>query len=131
MSVIENLRKQKNLSHKELAELCGLSSPTILNAERGKSMSTTTLHKIAKGLGVTMGDLFPAQYMPYTPSKMREAIIEVLEVGREINPDLRQAFEDDASIKRLSVVIDIVYNKHALNIPMGKDELKDTFKSFM
>lgn len=131
MMSIESLRKAKNLTYKELAKICDLSPPTIINAERGHSMSTTTLHKIAKGLGVTIGDLFPAQYMPYTPSKMREAIVEVLKVGRELNPDIKNAFEDDAIIKRLSVIIDIVYNKHALNVPMGKDELTDTFKTFM
>jgi len=53
------LRKQRGLSLRALAALCGLSANTISLVERGKtSPSVATLHRLATALGVSMPFFF-------------------------------------------------------------------------
>lgn len=53
------LRKQRGVSLRALAELCGLSANTISLVERGKtSPSVATLHRLATALGVSMTFFF-------------------------------------------------------------------------
>ena len=54
-----NMRKSKNLDQKKFAELCGLSRPTYLRAERGHQILTLrTLVKISLNLRIHIIDLF-------------------------------------------------------------------------
>lgn len=56
---LRNLRQQRGLSLRALAELCGLSPNTISLIERGiTSPSVITLHRLAGALGVPITFLF-------------------------------------------------------------------------
>lgn len=55
---MKNLRKKKELSQEELAELSGLHRTYISSLERGQRNPTlTTLSLISKGLNVTIDEL--------------------------------------------------------------------------
>ena len=55
---IYEIRKQKNITQKDLAARCDISIPALSCIERGKSNpSYKTVGVIAKGLGVTEGHL--------------------------------------------------------------------------
>lgn len=56
---IRFLRKEKGLSQEQLGELSGLHTNYIGHVERGeKNVTVESLEKIAKGLDVTLDDLF-------------------------------------------------------------------------
>jgi XRE family transcriptional regulator, regulator of sulfur utilization len=55
---IEYLRKQKNLTQEELAEKAGLHRAYFWDIENGRNISVKTAHKIARGLGVSLSELF-------------------------------------------------------------------------
>lgn len=58
-SRVRNLREQRGLSLRALAELCDLSPNTISLIERGVSSPTvSTLHELANGLGVPITAFF-------------------------------------------------------------------------
>ena len=60
MIVIElkELRKEKGLTLRDLADKCGVSPSTISNIENGdKTPKVDNLFYIAKALGVTLNDL--------------------------------------------------------------------------
>lgn len=53
------LRESRNLTQKDLAQLAGVSQPTIAHIEKGtKDPSVETLDKIAAGLDVHIATLF-------------------------------------------------------------------------
>lgn len=55
---IRLLRKRKGLTQEEMANRCGLHWTYIGGLERGERNPTlTTLHRVAGGLGVPIGDL--------------------------------------------------------------------------
>lgn len=57
--MVEHIRKEKGLSQEELAFCAGISRSYMGVIERGeKSPSIDTIAKVAKGLGVSLGDLF-------------------------------------------------------------------------
>lgn len=55
---IERLRKEKGLTQEELAEKAGLHRAYFWEIENGKNISIKTAYKIAKGLGVSLAQLF-------------------------------------------------------------------------
>ena len=57
---IKELREKRRLSQDELAELSGVSRPTISRLESSEDVETTTgtLEKLAKALGVSIRTLF-------------------------------------------------------------------------
>ncbi|HEX8762867.1 MAG TPA: helix-turn-helix transcriptional regulator [Candidatus Saccharimonadales bacterium] len=56
---VANLRLKRGLTQDQLAEKTGLSVDTIGAIEQGRRWARlTTLHKLAKGLGVTTDELF-------------------------------------------------------------------------
>ena len=56
---ITELRRQSGLTQEQLAEKLGLHSRTIASIEQGTRWARlSTLHKLAKGLGVETSDLF-------------------------------------------------------------------------
>lgn len=56
---VRELRKQRNLTQAELAEITGLTQPTISRVERGYDGTTLEIFKIiAKALNVPLGSLF-------------------------------------------------------------------------
>lgn len=68
------IRKKRNLTERELAELTGLSKSTINNIENGKtSPNLAELEVLAKVLEVGMVDLFDSKYK-YARKKRRKAL---------------------------------------------------------
>jgi transcriptional regulator with XRE-family HTH domain len=56
---IKALRKQRNLTQNELAQLCGISTSFLSNMERGlNAPSFDVLESLAKALKVQVKDLF-------------------------------------------------------------------------
>lgn len=56
---IASIRANRKLTQEELADLTGLASDTIRAIERGRRWARlTTLHTLAKGLGVKVDELF-------------------------------------------------------------------------
>ena len=57
---IKELREKRRLSQSELAELSGVSRPTISRLENDEDVETTTgtLEKLAKALDVSIRTLF-------------------------------------------------------------------------
>ncbi len=69
---IQEIRKSKKLTQEKLAEAIGLDTPNLSNIERGKRFVTSdTLEKIVKALGVGEKDLFDFEHM-----KNREELIK-------------------------------------------------------
>lgn len=59
---IRSLRKQRNLTQIELAQLCGLSASYLSNIERGiNAPSFDVLETLAKVLRIQVKDLFDFQ----------------------------------------------------------------------
>jgi transcriptional regulator with XRE-family HTH domain len=57
---IRNLRKNKGFSQEEFADKVGLDRSYMGGIERGeRNIATINLIRIAKALGVEVGDLFP------------------------------------------------------------------------
>lgn len=56
---IKDLRKKRNLSQEDLANLVGLDRTYINSVENGRrNISIVNLEKISKGLGVKIGKIF-------------------------------------------------------------------------
>ena len=57
---LEAFRKAKKLSKSKLAEISGVSRPTIIKIEKGEEaeLKTSTLVKLADALGTTVSDIF-------------------------------------------------------------------------
>jgi transcriptional regulator with XRE-family HTH domain len=56
---VANMRLKRNLTQDQLASKTGLSIDTIGAIEQGRRWARlTTLHKLAKGLGVSTDELF-------------------------------------------------------------------------
>ena len=55
---IEYLRKQKGMTQEQLAEKAGLHRAYFWDIENGRNISIKTAYKIARGLGVTLSELF-------------------------------------------------------------------------
>ncbi|MDX2149196.1 MAG: helix-turn-helix domain-containing protein [Bryobacteraceae bacterium] len=64
-SRIRQLREERNLSLRSLAEQAGFSAPFLSQVENGQaSPSISSLEKIARALGVTLGEFFLATERP-------------------------------------------------------------------
>lgn len=64
-TIIRKLRKEKNLSLKELSEKSGVSIAMISQIERGNADPTmTTLYKICEGLNTTITSLIVGEQKP-------------------------------------------------------------------
>jgi transcriptional regulator with XRE-family HTH domain len=76
---IKLLREEKNLSRKKLAELAGVSQPTIYNIENGKTdnITLTVGKNIAKALDTTFGELFEIEGAGKTSVELMEMMTEL------------------------------------------------------
>jgi transcriptional regulator with XRE-family HTH domain len=55
---LRGLRKERDLTREELAQRCQMFAPYLGEIERGeKNPTLLTLHKIADGLGISLGEL--------------------------------------------------------------------------
>lgn len=77
---IRRLRKERNLSQDQLAELSGLHTNYVGQVERGeKNLTIETLKKVVDGLGVSLEELF--RYLG--PMKKKDAFGEIVELLAE------------------------------------------------
>ena len=57
---LRKLRKERGISQEELAARAGLHRTYVSSVERGeRNVSLETIDKLARGLGLPMGDLMP------------------------------------------------------------------------
>jgi transcriptional regulator with XRE-family HTH domain len=96
---IKLLREEKNLSRKKLAELAGVSQPTIYNIENGKTDNVTlTVGKsIAKALGTTFGELFQIE----GAGKSSEGLLEMISELRQKIVDLQSNIAEKNQLIKL------------------------------
>jgi transcriptional regulator with XRE-family HTH domain len=70
---VREIREEQHKTQEAVAERAGLSAKFIGEVERGRAnASVDTLEKLAHGLGVQVGDLFPVLGAPY-PQHVRDA----------------------------------------------------------
>jgi transcriptional regulator with XRE-family HTH domain len=82
---IKDLRKEKNLLQKELAQKIGISKPTVSAWERGSRFPNSTQRKnLCRVFEITEAELFGG-----TPSK--------------ISPDILAALQDPIAVKTLLI----------------------------
>ncbi len=56
---IDQLRKEKNLSFQELADLSEMEKSSLVKlTSQGNNITVNTLYNISRGLGISMKDLF-------------------------------------------------------------------------
>lgn len=71
---LKEIRRSKNMTQENLAEITGMDIPNLSNIERGKKfVSAETLTKLASALGVNESDLFN-----FNHKKTREELIETI-----------------------------------------------------
>jgi transcriptional regulator with XRE-family HTH domain len=62
---LRNIRKEKGLSARQIADALGIKPPYISDLERGKKgMTISTLEKICKVLNISLADFFQANIQP-------------------------------------------------------------------
>jgi len=73
--LLKKFREERNLTIKQLSEKSGVGNGTIGEIERGKNKArTTTLEKLAKGLGLSNEDK-KKLFASLLPKEMREEVI--------------------------------------------------------
>ena len=56
---VDQLRKEKKLSFQELADLCEMEKASLVKfTSQGKNITLNTLYNIAKGLDISLKELF-------------------------------------------------------------------------
>lgn len=71
---IKELRRKKNLSQENFAEMVSLDRRSISNIECGNTFPATSLLKIAEVLGVEMKELFDFDYLEKSDAELTKAI---------------------------------------------------------
>tara|TARA_R110000737_G_C14503509_1_gene472376 strand:+ start:391 stop:702 length:312 start_codon:yes stop_codon:yes gene_type:complete len=88
MNNVAKIRKSKNLSQAELADLAGVEQPTISKLERGnESVTLRTIQAVANALQVPLSDLFLER------SEAERAIVQAY---RSLPEQRRQGWQDMA-----------------------------------
>jgi transcriptional regulator with XRE-family HTH domain len=81
---INELRTEKELSMRQLGELCGITAQRIYELEIGKKIPRlNTLVKIADGLGVSVFDILDEPLGRHTKSCANSATCPYFKPGRE------------------------------------------------
>jgi transcriptional regulator with XRE-family HTH domain len=88
-ATVRRIRKAKNLTQLQLAELCGFNSAAIFMVEAGRqNMTIKGLMGIAAALELEVGDLFP-RTTPRTSSKLTEVADTIVDVKERVVSQLR------------------------------------------
>ena len=88
-ATVRRIRKAKNLTQLQLAELCGFNSAAIFMVEAGRqNMTIKGLMGIAAALDLEVGDLFP-RTTPRTSSKLTEVASTIVDVKERVVSQLR------------------------------------------
>ena len=86
---IRAIRKQKNLTLKELAELSGISTSMISKIEKAQTLPpVSTYANIASGLGTSFGDLFQVETIKSEISVVRSNDTQVISRGPYVGSPL-------------------------------------------
>lgn len=60
---IDRIRKEKGLSFQELSHRCDIEKSNLVKlTSQGTNVTTSTLFKISKGLGVSLSEIFSFSY---------------------------------------------------------------------
>ena len=76
---IKNLRTRRGYSQQKLAEIINIDQRNLSNIECGNTFPTRHLLRIARGLKVTLPELFDFDYIPQNTDNMKKFIIKNLE----------------------------------------------------
>ena len=96
--VLAELRKDKNLKQKDLADLLNLSIGTISNYETGShELDFTTLNKLADFFQVSTDYMLGRTTLPYDISKLNEPLMGDVTISSLANTLLNMSPEDLAS----------------------------------
>ena len=83
---VRNLRLQKKLTMKEVAETAGIAQSSLSYIENGNnSPSIETLEAILKALGITMGEFFVEEKQDLEPELLR-----LLDTVKKLTPEQRE-----------------------------------------
>lgn len=94
MNNIVKIRKARNLTQTDLADLAGVEQSTISKLERGgDSVTLRTLNAVATALGVSIADLFASR---------SEAEIMILDAYRQLPPERQKGWQDLAQSLRIA-----------------------------
>ena len=81
---IKKLRKQRGFTQSQLAERSGLSERYVSEVERGvANPRLMSLKDLAKGLDVSVPDLFIFENSPMTAGELKERLVEALQGADE------------------------------------------------
>lgn len=101
---IRNIRKYKNLTQENLAEICGLHTSYLAGVERGeRNFTIQTLEKIAEGLDVT-----PIELLKLRDNNLEENFFEKREKINILTNVINDFNEQD--IDRLITIIQEIKN---------------------
>ena len=103
-SHIRSLRKARKLSQEQLAERADLHYSMVGSVERGeRNITLENLAKIAKGLGVPLRDLFPAESQQAESAKELVALLAVADQSTsELILSVARLIQEKRSVKPVS-----------------------------
>lgn len=89
---IKQLRKEHNMTAKELAKLCNTSQPVISKLENGnRSVDVLTLQKICKVFNITLSDFFSYDNLSET---INSNLKELLNNAKSLTPEQLQSLNN-------------------------------------
>ncbi|SNT30423.1 Transcriptional regulator, contains XRE-family HTH domain [Anaerovirgula multivorans] len=81
---IRELRKQRNITTKQLAELCNTSQPVISKLENGnRTADIPMLQKICEVFDITLAEFFVPKY---TPEPLDDNLKDLLYSAKNLTP---------------------------------------------
>ena len=109
------LRKQKNLTRAQLAEICGIHSRTIVNYEEGtRKPKTEIAAALAKAFGVTLEELLGTTDPDETKAELKKA--DAVDLFRDMY--------GGSTARRMEAIIDATEGLNAEGV-LTKDEVQD------
>ena len=103
---IAELRKEKKMTQKELAEKLNLTDKAVSKWERGLSFpDITMLNPLAKNLGVDISELVNCERGNKEKVDVEEAVKEAIE---KINKTKEKREKRNIKIKRITIVVSII-----------------------
>ena len=112
---IFTLRKQKNLTRAQLADLCGIHSRTLVNYEEGTRKPKTDIAiALAEALGVTLEELLGTTSPDETKAELKKA--DTVDMFRDMY--------GGSTARRMEAIIDATAGLNAEGV-LTKDEVQD------
>lgn len=90
---IKRIREAKGLSQKQVAAACKMDTGNYSRIENGRTdPAFSSVQKIAKALGVQLGDLFKADEVLKEINSMDKSVMEKLALIEQLDKKEKQAF---------------------------------------